>query len=116
MMMPAESFPDASRREFVDTGDSFVALVIYPSTAAAQVGQADTLVRMTDATLRSMPGVGGRIFLSEDGEHVVTLVEWRDRESFGEFRRSEFGRAATHVVGELHPKAYWLRPHATVEA
>ena len=101
----------------MDTGEPFVALVIYPSTAAAQVGQADMLLRMTEAALKSMPGfLGGRVFLSEDGESVVTLVEWRDRESFNEFRRSGFGRAATQVVGELHPKAYWLRPHATVDA
>lgn len=101
----------------MDTGETFVALVIYPSTPAAQIGQADTLLRMAEATLRSMPGfLGGRIFLSEDGEQVITLVEWRDRESFGEFRRSEFGRAATHAVGDLHPKAYWLRPYTSVEA
>ena len=101
----------------MDSGEPFVALVIYPSTPAAQVGQADTLLRMTEAALRSMPGfLGGRVFLSEDGESVVTLVEWRDRESFVEFRRTGFGRAATLAVGELHPKAYWLRPHATVEA
>lgn len=101
----------------METAESFVALVIYPSTPKGQVGQADTLLRMAAATLRSMPGfLGGRVFLSEGGESVVSLVEWRDRESFAEFRRSEFGRAATHAVGELHPKAYWLRPHATVEA
>jgi len=101
----------------VDTAESFVALVIYNSTPPAQVGQADTLLRLTEATLRSMPGfVGGRLFLSEDGESVVSLVEWRDRESFARFRQSEFGRAGTQVLGELHPKAYWLRPHAVVEA
>ena len=100
----------------MDSGEPFVALVIYPSTAAAQVDQADTLLRMTEATLRSMPGfLGGRVFLSEDGESVVSLVEWRDRESFAEFRRSALGRSGTHVLGELRPKAYWLRPHATVE-
>ena len=98
------------------TAEPFVALVIYPSTAAGQVGQADTLLRMAESALRSMPGfIGGGVFLSEDGESVITLVEWRDRESFAQFRQSEFGRAATHAIGELHPKAYWLRPHATVE-
>ena len=101
----------------MDSGEPFVALVIYPSTPAGQVGQADTLLRMAEAALRSMPGfLGGRVFLSEDGESVVSIVEWRDRESFAEFRRSGIGRSGTHVVGELHPKAYWLRPHATLEA
>jgi heme-degrading monooxygenase HmoA len=100
----------------VETAETFVALVIYSSTPPAQVGQADTLLRMTEATIRRMPGfVCGRVFLSEDGESVVTLVEWRDRESFAGFRQSEFGRAATHVAGELHPKPYWLRPHARVD-
>ena len=99
----------------METTDRFVALVIYPSTPPAQVGQADTLLRIAQAALRSMPGfVGGRLFLSEDGESVISLVEWRDRESFAQFRQSEFGRAGSHVVGELHPKAYWLRPHATL--
>lgn len=101
----------------MDTGEPFVALVIYPSTPGGQAGQADTLLRMVEANIRSMPGfIVGRVFLGEDGESVVTLAEWRDRESFGEFRRSEFGRAATSFVGDLHPKAYWLRPHASVEA
>jgi len=99
----------------VETTASFVALVIYPSTKPAQVGQADTLLRMAEETIRSMPGfVKGRVFLSEDGESVISMVEWRDRESFVQFRQSEFGRAGAHVVGELHPKAYWLVPHATV--
>lgn len=99
------------------TTEPFVALVIYPSTSPAQVGLADTLLRMAEETIRAMPGfVSGRVFLSEDGESVVSLVEWRDRDSFARFRQSEFGRAGTQLVGELHPKAYWLRPHATVEA
>jgi len=33
-----------------------------------------------------------------------------------QFRQSEFGRAATQVASELHPRAYWLRPFATVDA
>lgn len=101
----------------MDSVEAFVALVIYPSTPPAQTGQADTLVRMAEDAIRSMPGfIRGRVFLSEDGENVVSLVEWRDRESFAQFRQSEFGRAATMVAGELHPRAYWLRPFAVVEA
>ena len=100
----------------METTEPFVALVIYPSTASAQAGQAESLLRMAEAAIRNMPGfVSGRIFLTEDGESVVTLVEWRDRESYAHFRQTEFGRAATEVVGKLHPKAYWLRPYATVE-
>ena len=94
---------------------SFIALVIYPSTPPAQLGQADTLLRVAEETIRGMPGfIAGRVFLGEDGESVVSMVEWRDRESFSHFRQSEFGRAAVQVVGELHPKAYWLHPHASV--
>ena len=100
-----------------DVVEEFAALVIYPTTALAQTGQADTLVRMAESAIRSMPGfLRGRVFLSEDGNSVISLVEWRDRESFAQFRQSEFGRAATQVAGELHPKPYWLRPFATVEA
>jgi heme-degrading monooxygenase HmoA len=103
--------------EKVDTAEPFVALVIYPSTSPAQIGQADTLRHMAEATIRSMPGfVSGRVFLSEDGESVVSLVEWRDRGSFVQFRQTEFGRAAVQVAGELHPKAYFLKPYAAVAA
>jgi heme-degrading monooxygenase HmoA len=103
--------------EEVDTAEPFVALVIYPSTSPAQIGQADTLRHMAEATIRSMPGfVSGRVFLSEDGESVVSLVEWRDRGSFVQFRQTEFGRAAVQVAGELHPKAYFLTPYAAVAA
>jgi heme-degrading monooxygenase HmoA len=97
--------------------ERFIALVIYPSTPPAQLGQADTLLRMAEDTIRRMPGfVAGRIFLSEDGASVVSMVEWRDRESFAHFRQSEFGRAAVQMAGELHPTAYWLHAHATVVA
>jgi heme-degrading monooxygenase HmoA len=90
--------------------------VIYPSTAAGQVGQANTLLRIAEDVLRSMPGfIAGRVFVSEDGDSVISLVEWRDRESFAQFRQTDIGRAATQVAGELRPTAYWLRPHATVE-
>jgi heme-degrading monooxygenase HmoA len=100
----------------VDSGEPFVALVIYPSTTAGQVGRADTLLRMAAGVLRRMPGfIAGRVFLSEDGASVISLVAWRDRESFTKFRQTDFGRAATQVAGELRPTAYWLRPHATVE-
>ena len=55
--------------------ERFVALVIYPSTPTVQVGLADTLLRMTEATLRSTPGfIGARVFLSESGDSVVSLV------------------------------------------
>ncbi len=99
------------------TADPFFALVIYPSTAATQAGHADTVLQMTGAALRSMPGfVTGRLLLSEDGESVITLVEWRDRESFERFRQSQAVRAASHIAAELHPKTYWLRLHAAVDA
>ena len=98
-----------------EPADHFVALVIYPSTPPAQLGQAETLLRMTEDTVRRMPGfIAGRVFLSEDGEHVISMMEWRDRESFANFRQSEFGRAAVQVAGELHPTPYWLHPHASI--
>ena len=99
----------------MSSNEGFAALVIYPTTAAAQHGQAETLVRMAEDALRSMPGfISGRVFVSEDGEHIVSLVEWRDRESFAQFRQSTFGRAATQKVGDHHPRAYWLTPFASV--
>jgi heme-degrading monooxygenase HmoA len=45
----------------------------------------------------------------------VTVTEWSDRESFQKFRESDFGRAASALMAELHPKAYWLRQHAALE-
>lgn len=43
-------------------------------------------------------------------------AEWSDRESFQQFRQSDFGQAAVHLTAALHPKAYWLLHHAAVEA
>ena len=100
----------------METTGSFVALVIYPSSPQAQAGQADTMLRVSES-IRTMPGfVSGRVFLSEDGESVISLVEWRDRDSFVQFRQSDEGRASTQMAGDLHPKAYWLRPHLTIDA
>jgi heme-degrading monooxygenase HmoA len=99
----------------MDAAEPFAALVIYPTTASVQAGEADALVRAAESAMRNMPGyISGSVFLSEDGTSVVSLVEWRDRESFMQFRQSEMGQAAAHVAGDLHPKAYWLRPVATV--
>ena len=97
--------------------EGFMALVIYPSTAEGQTRQADNLIRLVSEHVQSLPGFqGARVFLSEDGKNLVTLTEWRDRESFQKFRASDFGRAALELVAELHPKSYWLRQHAAVEA
>ena len=101
----------------MDMVEPFVALVIYPTTLDAQSRQADNLVRITSERIRLLPGfLRARVFLSEDGESLVTLAEWSDRESFLQFRQSEFGRAAILLAAELHPKGYWLRQHATVDA
>ena len=101
----------------MDVVEPFMALVIYPTTADAQSRHADNLVRLASQKIRSLPGfLNSRVFLSEDGESLVTLTEWSDRESFQQFRNSDFGRAAVELTAVLNPKAYWLRQHATVEA
>jgi heme-degrading monooxygenase HmoA len=101
----------------MDMVEPFVALVIYPTTPGAQSRQADTLARIAAEKVRALPGfLRSRVFVSEDGESLVTLTEWSDRESFQQFRESEFGQAAIHLAAELHPAAHWLRQHAAVEA
>jgi heme-degrading monooxygenase HmoA len=97
--------------------EPFYALIIYPTTPDGQARQADNLVKLAKERVRLLPGfLRGRVLLSEDGESLVTLTEWSDRQSFEQFRATEFGRTATLLVAELHPKAYWLREHASVEA
>ncbi len=101
----------------MNKAEPFIALVIYPTTADAQTRQSDNFIKLVAEQVRSLEGFrGARLFLSEDGKNMVTLTEWRDRESFQKFRESEFGRAATELVAELRPIAYWLRQHAAVEA
>lgn len=101
----------------MDIVEPFVALVIYPTTEEAQARQAENLARIAQDKIAPLPGfLGARIFVSEDGDSLVTLTEWSDRESFVQFRRSEFGQAAVRLAAELKPVAHWLRPHATIEA
>ena len=101
----------------MDMVEPFVALVIYPTTKDAQSRHADTLTRIASENIRLLPGfLGGRIFVSEDGDSLVTLIEWSDRESFLRFRESEFGAAAVRLAAELHPRSYWLSHHATIAA
>ena len=101
----------------MDVVEPFMALVVYPTSPDAQQRQADNLLRLASEKVRHMAGfLGGRVFLSEDGESLVTLTEWSDRESFQQFRRSDFGAAAVQLTAGLHPKAYWLRQHAAVDA
>jgi len=101
----------------MDVVEPFLALVVYPTTPEAQARQADNLVRMASEKIRLLPGfLTARVFVSEDGDSLVTLSEWSDRESFRQFRQSEFGRAAVLLAAELHPTSYWLRQHGAVEA
>ena len=101
----------------VETQKTFVALVIYPTTPLSQSGQADILLRMAGPSLRAMPGfTGGQLFLSEDGESVVSVVEWRDRDSFLKFRQTDFIRGTMELLaGDVPPRPYWLKPYATLE-
>jgi quinol monooxygenase YgiN len=100
----------------MDMVEPFVALVIYPTTKDAQTRHADKLVRIASEKVRALPGfLRARVFVSEDGG-ALTLTEWSDRESFQQFRQSEFGQAAIRLAAELHPTAHWLRQHAVVEA
>jgi len=101
----------------MDMVEPFVALVIYPTTADAQSRHADKLARIAEEKVRTLPGfLRARVLVSEDGESLVTITEWSDRESFQQFRQSEFGQAAVRLAAELHPTAHWLRQHAAVEA
>jgi heme-degrading monooxygenase HmoA len=101
----------------MDIVEPFLALVIYPTTPEGQSRQADNLVRMASEKIRLLPGfLRARVFVSEDGGSLVTLSEWSDRDSFRQFRESEFGRAAVLLTAALHPKAYWLRQHGAIEA
>ncbi len=101
----------------MDMVEPFVALVIYPTTPDAQSRHAEKLASIAFEKVRDLPGfLRGRVFVSEDGESLVTLTEWSDRESFQQFRQSEFGQAAIRLAAQLHPTAYWLRQHAAVEA
>jgi heme-degrading monooxygenase HmoA len=98
----------------MDMVEPFVALVIYPTTRNAQARQADNLARIAAEKIRDLPGfLRARVLV---GDSLVTLTEWSDRESFLQFRQSEFGQAAIRLAAELHPQSYWLRQHATVAA
>jgi heme-degrading monooxygenase HmoA len=101
----------------MDMVEPFVALVIYPTTPDGQSRQAGNLARIASEKISALPGfLRARVFVSEDGESLVTLTEWSDRESFLQFRQSEFGQAAIRLAADLLPRAHWLRQHATVEA
>ena len=95
----------------MDLVEPFMALVIYPTTPESQARQADNLVRLASEKLRLLPGfLRGGVFLSEEGDHLVTLTEWSDRESFQQFRQSEFGRAAVSLVAEPAPEVVLAPP------
>jgi heme-degrading monooxygenase HmoA len=101
----------------VDVVEPFLALVIYPTTPDAQARHADNLIRLAADKLLLLPGfLKGRVFVSEDGSNIVSLTEWSDRQSFEQFRHSEYGQAATQLLANLNPKSYWLRHHGGMEA
>ena len=84
--------------------EPFVALVVYPTRKDAQARQADNLARIASEQVRALPGfLRRRVLLSEDGDSLVTLTEWSDREAFQQFRQSEFGRAAVRLTAGLDP-------------
>lgn len=100
----------------MSASEEFVALVIYPSTAEGQAHQAESLFLVTADRLRAFPGfLRGRVLVSEDRASVVTITEWRDRESFMQFRQTDFGHDSVVLAADLHPHPYWLRQHAAIE-
>ena len=101
----------------MDLVEPFLSLVIYPTTPEAQSRHADNLTKLAAERIRLQPGfLRGRIFVSEDGQSIVSIAEWSDRHSFEQFRQSEFGQAATMLLANLNPKSYWLRHHSALEA
>ena len=101
----------------MDMVEPFVEVVIYPTTKDAQTRQADELVGIASEKVSAFPGfLRALVLASEDGAEVVAITQWSDRESFLEFRQSEFGRAAIQLATGLHPHAHWLRQHAAIEA
>jgi quinol monooxygenase YgiN len=101
----------------MDIVEPFLALVIYPTNPADQSRHADNLIRLAADNVRLLPGfLKGRVFVSEDGQNIVSITEWSDRHSFEEFRQSEFGRNAIQLLANLNPKSYWLRHHGGIEA
>lgn len=101
----------------MDLVEPFLSLIIYPTTPDAQLRHADNLMRLASEKIRLQPGfLRGRVFASEDGLSIVSIVEWSDRQSFEQFRQSEFGQAATMLLSNLNPKSYWLRHHGALEA
>ena len=101
----------------MDAVEPFLSLVIYPTDPSLQNRHADNLATLAAAKIRLLPGfLRGRIFVSEDGFSLVSIAEWSDRQSFEQFRQSEFGQSATLLLANLNPKAYWLRHHSALEA
>jgi heme-degrading monooxygenase HmoA len=95
----------------MDLAEPFVALVIYPTTPDAQSRHAESLVRIAAEKVRSLPGfLRGRVFVSEDGDSLVTLTEWSDRESFQQFRQSEFGRGGDPAGRRASPPGVLAAP------
>jgi heme-degrading monooxygenase HmoA len=100
----------------MEATEPFIGLVIYETTPEVQLRRADALSRVA-AELRLVPGfLRAQILVSEDAQSLVTATWWSDRESFEQFRQSEIGRTAAVLAAEAHPKPYWLRLHADVEA
>ena len=100
----------------MDLVEPFIGLVIYPTTPDTQARRAEAVARV-GAELRLLPGfLRAQVLVSEDGQNLVTATWWSDRESFEQFRKSELGRAAAVLATEAHPKAFWLRLHADVQA
>ncbi len=97
--------------------EPFLSLVIYPTEPEGQARAADNLAALAAQKIRLLPGfLRGRIFVSEDGLHLISIAEWSDRQSFEQFRQSEFGQSATQLLANLNPKSYWLRHHSALEA
>jgi heme-degrading monooxygenase HmoA len=97
--------------------EPFVALVIYPTTPDGQSRWAETLAKAARSELQLLPGfLHAQVLVSEDGQSLVTMTTWSDRESFEQFRNSDYGRMAALVASAAMPKPFWLRLHAEIAA
>lgn len=90
--------------------ESFIVLSVFTSAPELRGRFVNLIDEFATTHTRLEPGICSvELFTDEGSEHIVTLVRWKDRESFEQFKRSDSGVQASQVALTLRPKIYFLR-------
>lgn len=98
-----------------ESDSSFAVLRVFTIPPEDRQRTVDKVRVFATAEAHLQPGICSfEMFTDEGQQHILTLVRWKDRESFEAYKSSAEGARAFELARMLTPTVFFLRPEAAV--